>query len=94
MKSYNAFSRRMQELIDNVIENAVEFSSDMLIDCNVQECTTLAQFRNIVLNQAIFFMSTEIDPDDAEIEVPQRLKDAIAERTKDQVRIIFNFQGA
>ena len=94
MDNFKTFSRKMQALIDDAIENAVDFSNDMLIDTCEVECTTLAQFREMVLGQAIYFMANEIDPEYAEIEVPQRLKDAIAERTQDQVRVIFNFQGA
>ncbi len=94
LDNYSAFSRKMQALIDSAIENAVDFSMDMIHDSDEQDETTLSQFRVMVTDQAQFFMATEIDPEYGGIELPNRLKDAIAERVKDQVRIMFNFQGA
>ena len=94
MDNFNNFSTLMQKVMDAAIENSVDFCTEMMHDCDELDNVSLSEFRKSVIDQAEFFVANEIDPEHAGIDLPNQLKLAIAERVKDQVRVIFNFQGA
>ena len=94
MNNYNEFSKDMQRLIDRTIEGSIEFCMDMMQDSDEDEVTNLKQFREMVYSQAIYFMQNELDPEYADIVIPERLLEAIRERTNSAVQISFEFKGA
>ena len=94
MNNYREFSKDMQRLIDRTIEGSIEFCMDMMQDSDEDEVTNLKQFREMVYSQAIYFMQNELDPEYADIVIPERLLEAIRERTNSAVQISFEFKGA
>ena len=93
MNNYREFSKDMQRLIDRTIEGSIEFCMDMMQDSDEDEVTNLKQFREMVYSQAIYFMQNELDPEYADIVIPERLLEAIRERTNSAVQISFEFKG-
>ncbi len=94
MNNYNEFSKDMQRLIDRTIMGSIDFCMDMMQDSEEDEVTNLKQFREMVYSQAIYFMQNELDPEYADIVIPERLLEAIRERTNSAVQISFEFKGA
>jgi len=93
MNNYVLFSKEMQRLIDRAVEGAVEFCTDMMHDSEEDEITDLKHFRESTYTQAVYFMQNEIDPEYGDVQVPERLLEAIRERTNSAVHISFEFKG-
>lgn len=65
MENYRLLSSPMKAVIDNVIENAISFTSDMRLDMEADgfEGMTVKDIRNQVLDSAVEFFAQELEPD-------------------------------
>jgi hypothetical protein len=82
--NYQCLSKPMRALVDHVIYNAVDLSSDMRLDLDKDEveALTIKEIRTMVFMNAVVFFGQELDQDSGvdDEQIPAYIRQAINER--------------